>query len=393
MLWPTIAKCYKEIVEDPTLLWLFFREEYSSIQELPCLGALQFRLILEGFFTCIASPDNWGKTRVEFLALTSLKRSGEATKSAILIINGVAERDLGMMMVFCHPNQAKIEACDALSTLHQCDSLGPSVVVMRRYSNTPYIPWGTSHSLYLDVVTLSGGTFSAQFPQDRLHLHWGVAPMSGGGREAGNIPPSSRDSVGGFKREHHLSGLISLLVPMSALPPHLEEGSQTEGGSGYHPALKLLQDPNQARGQLEYELVQETQELTERYEHKQAKQARRHARQWAQMIDQTDATYQEVSSQASLTEAVKLLPWCISAVMPFHYISRLVTIAAQQDKGIPTVSEPSPTAPEPEPHGSSNPGLSGGLTLPTGTPPLPVSSLPDMPLAGTPWWGTIFLTS
>ena len=77
--------------------------------------------------------------------------------------------------------------------------------------------------------------------------------------------------------EHHLSSPISLTVPMPAPPPHLEESTQTEegsgchpasiqteGGSGYHPSLKLLQDSNKARAQLEYELIQETEELTER---------------------------------------------------------------------------------------------------------------------------------
>ena len=70
-----------------------------------------------------------------------------------------------------------------------------------------------------------------------------------------------------------------------------------EGGSDFHPALKLLQDANQARGQLECELVQETQELAQRYDHKQIKQARRHERQQAWIIKQTNATFQEVLSK------------------------------------------------------------------------------------------------
>ena len=37
---PTIVKCYKEITEDMTLLCLFSLEEYSSLEALPCLGAL-----------------------------------------------------------------------------------------------------------------------------------------------------------------------------------------------------------------------------------------------------------------------------------------------------------------------------------------------------------------
>ena len=49
MSWPTIVKCYEEIVEDLTLLWLFLPEEYSSVQGLPCLCALQFILIWRGF--------------------------------------------------------------------------------------------------------------------------------------------------------------------------------------------------------------------------------------------------------------------------------------------------------------------------------------------------------
>ena len=105
----------------------------------------------------------------------------------------------------------------------------------------------------------------------------------------------------------------------------------TEVGSGYHPFLKLLQDTDQARAQIGYELIQDTQKLAKRYEYKQAKQARRHTRWWAQMFNQTAATFQEVFSQASLMEAVKLLPWCVSAAVPFHYLSRVVTIAAQQD--------------------------------------------------------------
>ena len=58
-----------------------------------------------------------------------------------------------------------------LSTLWQCSSWEPSMVVVRRYSNTPYIPRGTSHSLHLDMGNLSGGVASTQFSLDRLHLY------------------------------------------------------------------------------------------------------------------------------------------------------------------------------------------------------------------------------
>ena len=97
------------------------------------------------------------------------------TNTVILITNGVGGSDLGMVTVFCHPEQARIEVCDALSIQH--NSCEPSVVVRRRYSNTPYIPRETSHSLHLDMSALSGGATSAQFPLDRLQLCW-LLPLS-----------------------------------------------------------------------------------------------------------------------------------------------------------------------------------------------------------------------
>ena len=59
---------------------------------------------------------------------------------AILLTDGVIKGDLGMMTTFCSQNQVKMEALGVLDALHQCDSPEPSVFVVRRYTNTPYIP-------------------------------------------------------------------------------------------------------------------------------------------------------------------------------------------------------------------------------------------------------------
>ena len=59
---PNIAKYYDNIVEHLSLLWIFLEKECTLLWELPFLGALQFRLISERLFACIASPDMWGKT-------------------------------------------------------------------------------------------------------------------------------------------------------------------------------------------------------------------------------------------------------------------------------------------------------------------------------------------
>ena len=107
---------------------------------------------------------------MEFITGTGLGTRGEAIPMVILITDGVGEGNLGMVSIFCHHDQNKMEALDTLSALHQCNSPKPSVVVVKRYTNTPYIPQGTSWLLYCDVSTLPGGASSVQFPLDCLHL-------------------------------------------------------------------------------------------------------------------------------------------------------------------------------------------------------------------------------
>ena len=65
--------------------------------------------------------------------------------------------------------------------------------------------------------------------------------------------------------------------------------------------------------------------------------------------------------------------------------------AAQLSEGVPSMSEPCPTEPEPGPCGLPAPGPSRGVTLPPETSPLQVSSLPDIPLLGTPLVGHPFV--
>ena len=112
----------------------------------------------------------WGKTREEYVTDTSPRLSGEATPMAILVTDGVGKGDLGMVMTFCSHNQVKMEASEVLTALHQCDSPEPRVFMIRRYTDTPFIPWGPSRLLYLDVSDLPQGTSSVKFPLDCLHF-------------------------------------------------------------------------------------------------------------------------------------------------------------------------------------------------------------------------------
>ena len=125
-----------------------------SLLELPVIGGLHFRLISEKFFTHIVSPTIWGKMGVEFVTVTSQRLSDGVTPMAIPITDGVGKGDIGMVATFCSHNQTKMEASKVLTACHQCDSPEPRVFMVRRYTNTPFIPQGTSRILYLDVSDL-----------------------------------------------------------------------------------------------------------------------------------------------------------------------------------------------------------------------------------------------
>ena len=139
----TVSKCYKEIILDPSLLCLIPREEWTSVRALPLKVTLLFRTVLERLFIHLASPAMWGKAGVEFITNNGQKVIGEAIPVAVLVRDGVGEGNLCIVTNFCHHNQAKVEASEVFSALHQHDSQEPSVVVMRRFTNSCYPPWGS----------------------------------------------------------------------------------------------------------------------------------------------------------------------------------------------------------------------------------------------------------
>ena len=303
------------------------------------MGALQFSIILKRLFAQLASPAIWGKAGVEFTTNNIQGMSGEDIPMMVLVMDGVREGNLGMVTTFCHHDQTKIEASEALSALCQHSLPEPSVVIVRRYTNSSYPPQGSFNFLYLDVSTLSGGASSAQFPLDRLCLHR-LLPHSDTevvlpweeGEEGLKVYPFFWETFVAKLRGGALPLWPNATVSLYIAPhSNWEEGCWMEEGSGFHPALKGLQDINQARAQMECELAQETEGLAQRYYDRQIKLARKHERRWAQMAKEADATFQEVFSQVSLTDLIKLLPWCISSTLTLLYMSDALATPAQQD--------------------------------------------------------------
>ena len=132
------------------------------------------------------------------------------------------EKVIWAWWLFRHPKQARIEACDALSTLHQQDSSELRVVVVRRYSNTIYIPRGTSWALYWTQALSLGVLLLPNSPLDRLHLcqptsfQWisGAATMQGGRSGFDDIPPSPWVPMGYVR-----GGTLSFQTHLPVNPP------------------------------------------------------------------------------------------------------------------------------------------------------------------------------
>ena len=193
------------------------------------------------FFSRQVGKD-WGRI---CLTLLVQQKSGETTNNSDPHHwHGVGESDLGLVTVFCHPNQARMEVlwcplCTSMlhPALHprlqppwpscpcQYDS-SECVVVVRRYSNTPYIPRGTSHALYMDIGTFFGVHCINAFPFRQAAFVTGcfqfsetdilLPSMVGGDRfedVCHHLPEFLWDSL---EEEHHLSGACLSVISLAS---------------------------------------------------------------------------------------------------------------------------------------------------------------------------------
>ena len=95
------------------------------------------------------------------------------------------------------------------------------------------------------------------------------------------------------------------------------------------------------------------------------------------MAKEADTTFQEVFSQASWTDLIKLLPQCVSSAVPLHYMSKALTTTVWQEEDVPVTI----TVPMLEDSQALNPSDSPAGQ--TGTPPLPMPPFLDIPFVDT----------
>ena len=98
------------------------------------------------------------------------------------------------------------------------------------------------------------------------------------------------------------------------------------------------------------------------------------------MAEQVDATFQEVFSETNSTDSIRLL--CISTVtnpgmIPICYMSEALATALKQRVDAPAATN------APESEGSQAPDSISSPAHQTGTPPLPILPMSDIPLIGT----------
>ena len=143
-----------------------------SIHVLPFLCTIHFCIVLERLFSWLTFSALWGKSW-GWLPHQSRQKSYRHWNHSLSDFSYRWGRGgkWGLITAFCRIDEAKVESVDTFLTLVQHGSPKPGVVVVKAFTNTPHLPWGSFRSPYLDVTTLSAGALSAQFPLVQLHLH------------------------------------------------------------------------------------------------------------------------------------------------------------------------------------------------------------------------------
>ena len=138
-----------------TLLQSFSEDEWMSIHGLPYVCAICFLIVSERLFTQLTSSALWRKAGADFI--TNMGRramSAEIIPLAILVMDGVVRKKLGMITAFCRSDQVKVEPLDALSSFVCQDSPELGVVVVKVFTSFPQLLWWSFRSHYLDITTL-----------------------------------------------------------------------------------------------------------------------------------------------------------------------------------------------------------------------------------------------
>ena len=143
--------------------------------------------------------------------------------------------------------------------------------MVKVFTNSCHLPWGSFGSPYLEVPTISAGTLTAQFPLAQLHvhrllLHSDHPSIRERGRWAKNLPSPHGDTVGKLRRGASFVPPLPLSVPIVSSNSSRDVSMQTEEPLSFSLALRQLQEVAQAKAQLDWRLVLKLERLAKNYE-------------------------------------------------------------------------------------------------------------------------------
>ena len=178
-------------------------------------------------------------------------------------MDGVGKGRLGMITTFCQSDQMKVESSDALLTLIKQNLPMPGVVVVKVFTNLPYLPWRSFGCPNLDITTLSLGAFNCPIPTcpaavvqvAPIFFHPGHPSVRERVGWAKSLPIPHGDPVGELRRGASFVPTFGhCQSPSSPLIPNRDKSAQTEEVLGFSLSLRQLQAVTQAKDQLEWGL-------------------------------------------------------------------------------------------------------------------------------------------
>ena len=314
-------------------------------QRTPTYGCFQIQSYIGETFHLLNIPCNVGEGWVEFITNNSQKIRGKAIPMVVLVkieweketwawwppFAATLKPSGGLWSALC-PMSAWLSGtrCGCNEEVHQL-TLSPTGVLWFPLPRCDHSLWGCF------ICPIPTGLVMPMQATPLLQ-DWG-GPATGGGRgrvkDVSLLPGGLVEKLWG--RALPVWSNTTIGSPIAS-HPHWEEAFQTEEGPGFHLALKQLQCISQAKVQLEWVLAHEVEGLTRKYEDQQIRLARKHKKQRAQMAEEADTAFQEVFSETSSADLVKLLPWYISSAVPLCYMNEVLATAALQREDVPATT-------------------------------------------------------
>ena len=127
---------FQDILDDPALLKIIAEEKWGTLNFIPPLECIRFRLLPENLLCQQIIEECWGS---DTLGATEIHQV--TLLFVTLSMPASMERHFGVATVWCHPSQKKVSICDGLKKLRAHDpSDEPLAVLVKVFKKTTFSP-------------------------------------------------------------------------------------------------------------------------------------------------------------------------------------------------------------------------------------------------------------